>query len=137
MTKHLGSRQAVVAVEGNWLQAIQSCELTIYHLPSANFRIQDEGAGYWVCEKSVIPQATTTITNCLAALTERRIEVRILSELWALRDAILASTLQFSFIRMRNAQARNVLNSASSYSAKYLSIFEINISTHWSKFTFE
>ncbi len=110
VTKHLGSSQAVVAVEGNWLQTIQSCRLIIYHLPSAGFRIQDEGAGYWVCENSVIPQAMTTITNCLAALAERRIKVRILSELWTLRDTILASTLQFSFIRMRNAQARKKID---------------------------
>lgn len=106
VTKHLGARQTVVAVEGSWLQAMQSCRLIIYHLPSVGFRLQDEGAGYWVCENRVIPRAKTTITNCLAALAERCIEVRILPELWTLRDAILESTLQFSFIRMRNAQKR-------------------------------
>jgi hypothetical protein len=105
---YLGSSQNVVAVEGKWLPAIQSCKLTIYQFLSDGFQVQDEGAGYWVCENSIEPQETETITDCLSAMVSRQVEIRILPELWTLRDAILASTLQFSFIRMKNAQPRNI-----------------------------
>lgn len=104
--QYLGSSQAVVAIEGEWLPAIQECNLTIYHIPLTGFRLQDEGSGYWVCENSIAPQATTMITNCLGELANRQIEIRILPELWTLQDAILGSTLQFSIIRMRNSQPR-------------------------------
>ena len=105
---YLGFSRAVVAMEGKWLPAIQACSLTVYQFPSGGFRIQDEGAGYWICENSVTPQGRHTVTNCLAELASRDVEIRILPELWTLRDAILASTLQFSFIRMRNAEPRQL-----------------------------
>lgn len=106
---YLGASGAVAAIEEKWLPAIKACTLTIYHLPAAGFRIQDKGAGYWVCEKNILPQGTNSVTNCLTALAKRQVEIRILAELWTLRDAILESTLQFSFIRMRNAQPRENL----------------------------
>jgi hypothetical protein len=108
VARYLGSSQIVVAVEGKWLSALRECVLTLYHMPTTGFRVLDEGAGHWVCTNSVTPIATTTITNCLEELVSRQIEIRILPELWTLRDAILASTLQFSFIRMRNAQPRTI-----------------------------
>ncbi len=107
VSQHLGSSRAVVAVEGKWLKTIQTCQLTLYHIPTDDFIVFDEGAGYWVNKQTVLPQSITQVTNCLAELAERQVEIRILPELWTLRDAILASSLQFSFIRMRNATPRN------------------------------
>lgn len=106
VTQFLGSSRAVVAVEGKWLNAIQTCRLTLYHMSTAKFQVLDKGAGYWVCEHKVVPQSSSLVTDCLAELAKRQIEIRILPELWSLRDAILESSLQFSFIRMRNAQPR-------------------------------
>jgi len=109
VAKYLGSSRDVIAVEGKWLPRIQACHLTVYHFAPTGFSIQDEGAGYWVCDNSVIPQATSSIDDCLAELVSRQIEIRILPELWALRDEILDSTLQFSFIRMANAKPRGAV----------------------------
>ena len=108
ITHYLDSSRAVVAVEGKWLPAIQAATLTIYQIPSSGFYAQDEGAGYWICENKIIPQARYAINNCLAELSARQVEIRFLPELWTLHDAILASSLQFSFIRMRNAEPRKL-----------------------------
>ena len=41
------------------------------------------------------------------ALLARNVELRIMPELWKLHDGIAASSMQFSIIRMRNAQPRS------------------------------
>jgi hypothetical protein len=42
----------------------------------------------------------------VSELRHRGVELRVLSDLWPLRDAVVASSLQFSIIRMRNALPR-------------------------------
>jgi hypothetical protein len=42
----------------------------------------------------------------LHALRSRRVELRLMPNLWSLHDAVASSTLQFSMIRMRNAAPR-------------------------------
>jgi hypothetical protein len=47
------------------------------------------------------------IEDPVSALLERGVELRIQPSLWALRDAIIESTLAFSIIRWRNAAPRS------------------------------
>jgi hypothetical protein len=47
------------------------------------------------------------IDDVLGELARRRVEARFMPDLWALRDAVVSSTLQFSVIRMRNANPRS------------------------------
>jgi len=76
--------------------------------------VHDAGAGYYVSREAVSPQGVTPITDLLAELTRRDVELRVTPSLWPLRDAVAASTLQFSIIRMRNAAPRpNVIRSSS------------------------
>jgi len=106
VVRFLGSSQAVVAVEAAWLPAILSCCLYLYDLPVSSFYCLDAGAGHFVSRETVRPVGVTAVTTPLLALARQQAEIRILPELWTLRDAILVSTLQFSFIRMRHAQPR-------------------------------
>ena len=46
------------------------------------------------------------VENPVSELLTRGVDLRVLSNLWSLRDAVVASSLQFSIIRMRNAQPR-------------------------------
>ncbi len=86
----------------------------LYDLPSDTFEVHDAGAGYYVSREAVSPQGVTPITDLLAELTRRDVELRVTPSLWPLRDAVAASTLQFSIIRMRNAAPRpNVIRSSS------------------------
>lgn len=96
----------VVAVESGWLNAIRSAILYLYEFPAEGFREVDRGAGYFVRETAVVPLSVRRVDDLLGELVARDIEVRITPSLWHLRDAVLASSLQFSFIRMRNAQPR-------------------------------
>lgn len=72
---------------------------------SDTFECLDECAGYFVSREPVRPLQVEVIEDPIAALLGRGVELRILPTLSPLRDSIVASTLQFSIIRMRNADA--------------------------------
>lgn len=96
----------VVAVESGWLAAIREAVLYLYELPQSGFREIDRGAGYFVRESAVAPLSVRHVDDLLGELVARDVELRVTPSLWPLRDAVLASTLQFSIIRMRNASPR-------------------------------
>lgn len=100
------SARHVVAVESGWLAAIRRAQLYLYQLPPVSFDCVDSGAGYSVSRQADVPLSVTPIDDLLAALVARDVELRVMPSLWPLRDAVLASTLQYSFIRMRNASPR-------------------------------
>lgn len=105
--RFLGSSPAVVAIESAWLERVLACQLYCYHLPPETFQCLDQCAGYYVSRQAVAPTQVEVIDNVLQALRSRRVEFRLVHDLWHLHDAVAASTLQFSMIRMRNATARH------------------------------
>ena len=100
-----GSRY-VIAIELGWLERVMHGRIHCYTLPADTFTIWDEGAGYYVSYQPVTPLAIRTIDNLLLELANHYVEIRILPSLWPLFDAVVDSSLQFSMIRMRNAQPR-------------------------------
>ena len=96
----------VVAVESGWLTTIRSAILYLYEFPGEGFRELDSGAGYFVRETAVVPLSVRRVDDLLGELATRDVELRVTPSLWPLRDAVLASSLQFSVIRMRNARPR-------------------------------
>jgi hypothetical protein len=52
-----------------------------------------------VCHRRLLPDP-------VSELRRRGVELRVLPNLWPLRDVVIASSLQFSIIRMRNALPR-------------------------------
>jgi hypothetical protein len=104
--RFLGTSPAVVAVESSWLERLRACRLYCYHLPPETFECLDECAGYFVSQVSVIPALVEVFDDAMAELRRRGVELRFVPNLWPLRDAVVASSLQFSIIRMRNALPR-------------------------------
>lgn len=104
--RFLGASPAVVAIESGWLERLRSCRLYCYHLPKETFECVDECAGYFVSRLAVVPAIVEAFDDPIAELLRRGVELRFMPSLWHLRDAIVASTLQFSLIRMHNALPR-------------------------------
>lgn len=96
----------IVAIEGAWLAEVRAARLWLYSLPASLFVVADAGAGYYVARQAVRPLAVTEINDVPDALMARDVELRVLPSLWKLRDAVFASTLAYSFIRMRHAKPR-------------------------------
>jgi hypothetical protein len=105
--KFLGGSAAthVVAIETGWFHRVNTTVLYSYELPAATFTLLDETAGYYVSYEPVVPIAVRRIDNVFEELiNHNHIELRLLPELWTLGDLVLASTLSYSLIRMRNAK---------------------------------
>lgn len=104
--RFLGTSPAVIAVENAWLDHLRSCRLYCYHLPPETFECFDECAGYFVSRVPVVPVFVEVFDDPIAELLRRGVELRFVPTLWPLRDAVVASSLEFSLIRMRNALPR-------------------------------
>jgi hypothetical protein len=53
-----------------------------------------------------VPVGVEVVDDPVAELQQRGVELRVVPNLWPLRDAVVESSLQFSMIRMRNALPR-------------------------------
>jgi hypothetical protein len=106
VARFLGPSPAVIVVESAWLERIRSCRLFCYEFPPRTFACVDECAGYFVSREAVVPSRVHVVDDLLAALLERGVELRFVASLWPLRDAVIASSLRYSMIRMPNALAR-------------------------------
>jgi hypothetical protein len=98
------SAKYVVAIEARWLPEVRRQRLYRYELAPDTFTLQDAAAGYYISREPVVPRSVTPIDDLLGELLEHDVELRVMPSLWKLRDLVVASTLQFSIIRMRNAQ---------------------------------
>ena len=98
---------AVVAIEQRWIERLEQCRLYCYSLPAQTFECLDEGAGYFVSRGAVVPTGVEVLPDPISELRRRGVDLRVLPNLWPLRDVVIASSLQFSIIRMRNALPRS------------------------------
>jgi hypothetical protein len=96
----------VVAIEAGWLVRAMTTAVYVYTLPPETFELFDANAGYWISREAVKRQGVTEIRVAALEITRRGAEVRLVESLWPLHDAVAASTLEFSMIRMRNAKQR-------------------------------
>jgi len=100
----VSDRQSVVAIEQAWLLAVRSTRLQLYEFDAREFMLEDAAAAYYVTTHEVAPISHREVQDPLTELCQRAVELRVVSSLWPLRDAVVASTLGFSIIRMRNAE---------------------------------
>jgi hypothetical protein len=95
-----------VAVEEAWHDRIAACRLALYELPPQAFGLHDLDAGYWISFVRVTAMREIAIDDAPAELARRGANLIFLPSLWPLFDAVTQSSVSYSAIRMRNAQAR-------------------------------
>ena len=101
------SARRVIAIESRWFPAVSSCRLYAYEMPPAKFQPSDAAAGYFISREPVSPVGVIEIDDAIGAMLARGVELRLVPDLWALRDAIIASSVEFSIIRFRNAAPKS------------------------------
>lgn len=102
---------AIVTVEGAWLERIANSRLYAYTLPSENFVpvVPESDPGFhgaYTSQETVRPISVLPVGDLLTALASAGAEIRVTPSLWPLWDAVMVSTLHFSGIRLRNALPR-------------------------------
>ena len=95
-------------IEYGWLPALQSVRLYAYRFDAAPFRpFGSPWAHAMVATTVVTPLGPAEPVGDLLARHEAAgIQFRMVSNLWPVMDEVVASTLRFSGIRLRNAQPR-------------------------------
>ncbi|HEY0617784.1 MAG TPA: hypothetical protein VGD15_09355, partial [Kribbella sp.] len=96
-----GSGTRVHAIEYGWLEALRTVELYAYRLPADSF---EESEAAVVATTEVTPLGPPERVGDIFDLhAEAGIQLRVLPHLHDFWDAVIASTLEFSGIRLRNA----------------------------------
>jgi hypothetical protein len=101
-----GLVRRVHAIEWAWLERVRVARLVAYRLPEERFEPYEAAGGYWVARGPVDPLEVTELGDLLAAHDRAQIELRLLANLWPLWDRVVASSLEFSGVRLRNAAVR-------------------------------
>lgn len=99
-TKH------VVVIESKWFQVMKNTVLYLYVFDPSGFELQDDIAGYYVSKTVQTPIAKYRVDDLFQELFDRRVEVRIVDNLWDIYERISKSSLSWSMCRMGYAQER-------------------------------
>jgi hypothetical protein len=102
----LGGAPRVHAVQGDWLDSVRNARVVAYRLPEKSFVQDDEVGGYWVSREPVEPLEVVEVGDLLELHATAGIELRVVPDLRALWQRVIASTVQFSGMRLRNLGAR-------------------------------
>jgi hypothetical protein len=94
----------VIAIEAAWLDRVRTTKLYRYTMPATAFEPIDATAGFYVSRASVVPLTVEPVGDLLTALAAANVELRITPALAALWQRVIASTLEFSGTRLRNAE---------------------------------
>lgn len=103
-----GCGDRVHAIEYAWLDALRTVTLYAYRFDAADFAPFGEPRAYaYVATRPVRPLgAAEPVGDVLRLHEQAGITLRVLDNLWQYWDAVLASTLDFSGIRLSNAAPR-------------------------------
>ncbi len=94
----------VIAIESAWLERVRATQLYRYTMLPATFAPNGDSAGHFVSRERVAPLSVEPVGDLLAALAASNVELRITPRLVPLWQRVIASTLEFSGTRLRNAE---------------------------------
>lgn len=98
--------RAVHVIEEGWNERLARARIYLYRMPLESFVQSAAVAGYWTSRATIEPLALVAVDDLPGRHSAAGIALRTESNLWPLWDVVVASTLEFSGIRLRNALPR-------------------------------
>ena len=96
-----GNRSRRIAViENRWLEQMHSVEVFAYRLPPETFEPWDK---FFISRETVVPSEHVALGDLVEQHAAGGTELRVVESLYPLWDEVIATTLDFSGIRLRNA----------------------------------
>ena len=103
----MGAGTRMHAIESGWLERMRAAKVYVYRFDPTPFTIHEvPEAGYWATTQTVEPLSVEPIGDLLDLHAKANVELRIVPNLWPIIDAIVASGLEFSISRSKNALPR-------------------------------
>jgi hypothetical protein len=99
----LAGSDRVHIVETGWVDRMQAARVYAYRLAEESFAPDDEVGGYWLSRDTVLPIEVVQLDDLVARHRSAAIELRTLDNLWPMWSRVVASSLEFSGIRLHNA----------------------------------
>ncbi|MEK5057934.1 hypothetical protein BK126_06540 [Paenibacillus sp. FSL H7-0326] len=95
----------IVTVESDWYTKILKQSIFKYCFDDEGFELFDKTAGYYISRQTVKPKSVEKYENLLERLLVKGIELRFTTNLYPLREAILASDFKgYGIHRFNNAK---------------------------------
>jgi hypothetical protein len=96
-----GDRSRRIAlIETRWLERMNSVELYAYRFPPESFEPWDK---FFISRETIVPVELVALGDLVQQHAEGGTELRVADSLYPLWDEVVATTLDFSGIRLRNA----------------------------------
>jgi uncharacterized protein DUF6886 len=99
----LGASSRVHIVERGWVGPMRTTRVYAYRLPEASFAEDLDVGGYWLSRENVVPEDILELGDLVARHAAAGIELRVVDNLWPTWNRVVASSLEFSGIRLHNA----------------------------------
>jgi hypothetical protein len=96
----------VHVIEEGWLERVRAARIYLYRLPDESFCQHPDVAGYWMSRTAVEPLELVMLDDLIDRHAAAGIPLRSETNLWPLWDEVVASTLEYSGIRLRHALSR-------------------------------
>jgi hypothetical protein len=100
----LGGAARVHVLEEAWLPRLRRARIYAYRFPEEPFEPHPDVGGYWIAREPVEAREMVALDDLAGLHADAGIELRAVPSLWPLWNDVVASTLEYSGMRLRNAE---------------------------------
>jgi Family of unknown function (DUF6886) len=90
-------------VESGWVEPMRTTRVVAYRLPDETFERDPEVGGYWLSREPVVPVEFVEFDDLVELHARSGIDLRVVENLWPMWRRVVASSLEYSGIRLHNA----------------------------------